>query len=112
MSGMPGFAVIYRWRLKAGLEAQFVEAWSRITELYIAHRGGLGSRLHKGPDDIWVAYAQWPSGEARTTAFAGESLDPVAGARMREAVAETLDEIALEPVADYLIVPPHPMVKP
>lgn len=112
MSGMPGFAVIYRWRLKVGLEAQFVEAWSRITQLYVAHRGGLGSRLHKGPDGIWVAYAQWPNAQARITAFAGESLDPIAREQMREAVAETLDEIALEPVADYLIVPPQPMIKP
>jgi Antibiotic biosynthesis monooxygenase len=112
MSDMPGFAVIYRWRLKAGLEAQFVEAWSRITELYVAHRGGLGSRLHKGPHGIWYAYAQWPSAQARITAFAGESLDPIVSERMREAVAETLDEIVLEPVADYLIVPPQPMIKP
>ena len=25
----PGFTVIYRWRLKEGMEAQFIEAWSR-----------------------------------------------------------------------------------
>ncbi len=107
MSGMPGFAVIYRWRLKAGMEAQFVDAWSRMTELYVAHRGGLGSRLHKGPDGIWVAYAQWPSAQARAVAFAGESLDPIAGVRMREAVAEAFEEILLESVADYLILPPE-----
>ena len=104
MKGMPGFAVIYRWRIKAGMEAQFVEAWSRITELYVAQRGGLGSRLHKGPDGIWYGYAQWPSAETRSAAFAGESLDPVARDRMRAAVAESFDEIALEPVADYLVM--------
>lgn len=104
---MPGFAVIYRWRLKAGMEAQFVRAWSRITELYVAHRRGLGSRLHKGPDGIWVAYAQWPSAQARIAAFAGESLDPIASALMREAVEEAFDEMLLEPVADYLILPPE-----
>ena len=104
MNGMPGFAVIYRWRLKAGMETQFIEAWSRMTELYVAHRGGLGSRLHKGPDGIWVAYAQWPSAQARSAAFAGQSLDPSAGARMQEAVAEAFEEILLEPVADYLIL--------
>lgn len=102
MSGMPGFAVIYRWRLKPGMEAQFVAAWSRITELYVAHRGGLGSRLHRGPDDIWYAYAQWPTAEARTAAFAGESLDATARQRMRDAVAESFDEIVLAPVADHL----------
>ena len=100
---MPGFAVIYRWRLKPGLEAQFVQAWSRITELYLAHRGGLGSRLHRGPDGLWYGYAQWPSAEARTAAFAAEPLDTEALNRMRDAVLESFEEIALEPVADYLV---------
>ena len=104
MSGIPGFAVIYRWRLKPGMEAQFVEAWSRITELYVAHRGGLGSRLHKGPDDIWYGYAQWPSAKMRAAAFAGEPLDAEASGRMRAAVAESFDEIVLVPVADYLVL--------
>ncbi len=102
MKEMPGFAVIYRWRLKPGLEAQFVEAWTRVTELYVAHRGGLGSRLHKGPDGVWYAYAQWRSAEAREAAFTGEPLDREAGIRMREAIAESFDEIVLEPVADRL----------
>ena len=106
MTGQAGFAVIYRWRLKPGLEAQFVEAWSRMTELYVAKRGGLGSRLHKGLDGIWYAYAQWASADARSAAFSGEPLDPVARVRMREAIAEQFDEIVLEPVADLLILPP------
>ena len=100
---IPGFAVIYRWRLKPGMEAQFVAAWTRITELYVAERGGLGSRLHKGPDDIWFAYAQWSSAEARAAAFAGPSLDSEARARMSEAIAESFDEIVLEPVVDRLV---------
>ena len=103
MSCVPGFAVIYRWGLKLGMEAQFVEAWTLITGLYIARRGGLGSRLHKGPDNIWYAYAQWTSAEARTAVFAGESLDPTARTRRREAVEEQFDEIVLEPVADLLV---------
>ncbi|MEP7157011.1 MAG: antibiotic biosynthesis monooxygenase [Betaproteobacteria bacterium] len=103
MKDLPGLAVIYRWRLKPGMESQFVEAWSRITELYMAHRGGLGSRLHTGPDGIWYGYAQWPSAEARAAAFAGEPLDADASVRMRAAVAESLGEIVLTPVADYLI---------
>ena len=101
---MPGCAVIYRWRLKPGLEAQFVEAWSRVTERYVAERGGLGSRLHKGPDNIWYAYAQWPSNEMRNAAFDGVPPDPAARARMREAVAESFEEIVLAPVADLLVM--------
>ena len=107
MSGEPGvavIAVIYRWRLKSGMEAQFIEAWSRITELYVTYRGGLGSRLHKGPEGIWYAYAQWPSAEVRRAAFEGPPLDEAARDRMREAIAESFDEIVLEPVADHLVL--------
>ena len=29
------FIVLYRWRIKPDLEAQFIEAWSEITEFYV-----------------------------------------------------------------------------
>lgn len=104
MSVGPGFAVIYRWRLKAGMEAQFVEAWSHITRLLREQRGSLGSRLHRGPDGIWVGYAQWPTAAMRSAAFA-TPVDAVAAARMRDAIAESLEEIPLSPVADFLVLP-------
>jgi hypothetical protein len=59
--------------------------------------------LHKGPDDIWFAYAQWPSPGARAAAFAGLPLDGEAREQMREAVAESLEEIVLEPIVDRLV---------
>lgn len=104
MSAIPGYAVIYRWRLKAGMETQFIEAWSHITQWYVAHKGALGSRLHKGPDNIWYAYAQWPSAATRAAAFTEIAVGDEAHQRMREAVAESFDRIELEPVADYLVV--------
>jgi hypothetical protein len=103
----PGFVVIYRWRLHTGMEASFVDAWSRITELLLKHRGSFGSRLHRGPDDIWYGYAQWPSDEARQRAFT-ESVDPQASAQMRAAVAEQLPELVLQSIADYLVLPDSP----
>lgn len=105
MSTGPGFAVIYRWRLKDGMEAQFIEAWSQITRLLREQRGSLGSRLHQGPDGIWYGYAQWPSAAARAAAFA-TPVDADAGARMRAAIAESLEEIPLAPVADFLVLQP------
>lgn len=102
-SAGPGFAVLYRWRLHDGAEASFVEAWSRISELLLRERGSLGSRLHRGADGLWYSYAQWPSAEAREQAFAAGSVDPEAGRRMREAIAESLPEIVLEPVSDFLV---------
>jgi hypothetical protein len=54
------FAVIYRWKVLAGLEAQFETGWRRGTERIAAEFGGWGSRLHKVGDGVYVAYAQWP----------------------------------------------------
>ncbi|MFN8548742.1 MAG: antibiotic biosynthesis monooxygenase [Candidatus Eisenbacteria bacterium] len=105
--GESRFTVLYRWRLHPGMEASFVIAWSRITELLLRHRGSRGSRLHRGADGLWYGYAQWPSAEARERAFAAGSVDPDAGAAMRAAIAESLPEVALEIMADY-IVPADP----
>ncbi len=103
MSAPLGFAVIYRVRLHPGMEAQYVSAWSTLTKRLRAERGGLGSRLHRGPEDIWYAYAQWPSAEARTRAFGLGTVDAEAERLMDEAIAERLPEIVLEPVANYLL---------
>lgn len=102
------FTVLYRWRLHEGKEQQFIRAWSRVSDLYLRHRGSLGSRLHRGPDGIWYSYAQWPSAQARDAAFAGPRLDESASQDMRAAVAESFPEIVLEPVADYLRLPQDP----
>lgn len=100
----PGFIVLYRFRLRPGLEQSFVEAWSRRTEQLRTDGGSLGSRLHRGNDGIWYAYAQWPDDATRQHAFA-RTLDPAASAQMRAAVAESFPEIVLETIADYLILP-------
>ena len=54
------FAVIYRWQVVPGLEAQFEEGWRRGTERIAAEFGGWGSRLHRTGAGVYVAYAQWP----------------------------------------------------
>lgn len=100
------FTVLYRWRLHEGRDEQFTRAWSRITELLREERGSLGSRLHRGPDGLWYGYAQWPSAGAREAAFAGPAVDAEARRVMQESIAESLPEIVLEPVADYLVLPP------
>ena len=57
------FAVIYRWRVVPGLEAQFEAGWRRGTERIAAEFGGWGSRLHAAGDGVYIAYAQWPDEE-------------------------------------------------
>ena len=101
------FCAIYRWRLHPGAEQAFVEAWSRVTPLLVSERGSLGSRLHRGPDDIWYSYTQWPSAEAKAEGLARPSVDPEAWAQLRGAIAESLPEIILEPMAVFLVPLPH-----
>jgi len=85
------------------MEEAFIGAWSRITMRY-REKGALGSRLHRGSDGLFYAYAQWPSDEARQKVFA-EADDPADAEQMRAAVAERFPEIRLEPLADYLVLP-------
>ena len=99
---VPAFCAIYRWRLHPGTEATFVEAWSKVTQLLRNERGSWGSRLHQGPDHIWYSYTQWPSAEAKAEGLARESVDPAAWQRLRDCIAESLPELVLEPVADFL----------
>jgi hypothetical protein len=54
------FAVIYRWRVVTGLEAQFEAGWRAGTERIAAEFGGWGSRLHAAGEGVYIAYAQWP----------------------------------------------------
>ena len=97
--------MLYRWRLHPGSEASFVEAWSRLSDLLVQHRGSLGSRLHRGGDGLWYSYAQWSSANARTSAFSAGPVDPVAAEQMRAAIAESFPELTLESVSDFLIFP-------
>lgn len=108
----PTFAVLYRWRLHEGAEDAFVRAWSRVSELLRSERGSLGSRLHRGPDGVWYSYAQWPSAEVRDRAFALGPVDAEAAAQMNAAIAESLPELMLDPVADYLLLPPEEQINP
>ena len=57
------FAVIYRWKLIPGREAEFEEGWKAGTAAIAREFGGWGSRLHRGEDGVVVAYAQWPDRE-------------------------------------------------
>jgi catechol 2,3-dioxygenase-like lactoylglutathione lyase family enzyme len=101
----PGFIVLYRWRLRPGHETRFKEAWSIVTKALI-ERGSLGSRLHNGNDGLWYSYAQWPSAEARTAAFATVLNVDDAQRTMDEAVSERFPEIVLTSSVDHLLANP------
>ncbi len=98
-----GFAVIYRWRIRSGMEDQFQQAWATITKSFIETRNALGSRLHKAADGSWIAYAQWPTRQAWDKSRELGPSDPGAAALMVEADEESFEPTLLHPVNDYLI---------
>jgi quinol monooxygenase YgiN len=98
-----GFAVIYRWRLHAGKEDGFREAWDAVTRALMNERGALGSRLHRDDDGIWTAYAQWPARETWERSRELGTLDAEASAAMTEAVEESFPPLLLHPVSDHLL---------
>lgn len=97
------WCVIYRWKLRPGLEAQFVAAWKRGTQLIMQHRGALGSRLHKSEDGTWYAYAQWPSKEHWRAHQAAAPLDSEISRLMLEAEEVEFPPVCLTPAADFLL---------
>jgi len=96
------FVILYRWRIKTGKEAQFIKGWSEITSYYRENFDSLGSRLHRGDDGIFYAYAQWKTAENRNQAFA-DSHEFESAKLMREAIEERFAEVKLEIVEDYLL---------
>ena len=106
-TGLKGFCfiVLYKWRLHPDAEAEFVQAWSRVSDLLRSERGSLGSRLHKGSDGLWYSYAQWPNADARQEAFAAGPIESDALEKMEQAIAERFPEVVLECAADFLLAP-------
>ncbi len=96
------FAAIYRWRLKPGMEPQFIDGWERVTRAIHRSCGSYGSRLHRCEDGTWIAYARWPDAAARDACEHGED----EGSRlMREAIAQDLPDIDAVIVSDLLAEP-------
>ncbi len=84
------FAVIYRFKVKESLEADFTDAWKELTQLIYEHEGSLGSRLHRQQDGIFLAYAQWP--DRPTWKNSGKNL-PGSAEKARRTMRETCDSI-------------------
>ena len=93
---------LYRWKIKAGFEEQFIDRWSEITLYYREDHGSLGSRLHRGNDGLFYGYAIWPSVERRASAFGAGGEHP-ARAGMIDAIEESFPEVLLDVEADFLL---------
>ena len=95
------YAVLYRWRLKPGREEQFVDGWQRVTLAIHARCGSYGSRLHRGADGTWFAYARWPDAATRAACHHGET----EGLRLMSEATEHLEQLPAEVVVDLLDEP-------
>lgn len=105
------FAVVYRWKLKPGLEEKFEEGWRLGTMAIRRDLGGWGSRLHKiGPGE-YFAYAQWPD-EASFLRNRAERMpynDPAARKLYTEALEGSEAQlVAMGDVVDDLLIAKTP----
>lgn len=98
------FNVVYRWRVHAGQEAPFEEAWRELTARIRDERGGLGSKLHRCRDGSYLAYAQWPDRETWARSQSTPLPPSEASSVMAAAIASREEPIELTPVDDLLTV--------
>jgi quinol monooxygenase YgiN len=98
------YAVIYRWRVEPKHETEFQRRWHEITEEIVTHHGGGGSRLHRAENGDWVAYARWPSKDARDIAFAARQRSTTQNTPQGEGKAELIEEVWLKITDDLLIL--------
>lgn len=110
------FAVVYRFRLKPHQEMVYQECWNKIVDYFIEKRGAIGSCLHKGEDELWVAYSRWPDKATRDAAWPGddepnealpniikEAIQTMQAIKAENQDVEQYDEICLEVVTDKLL---------
>jgi heme-degrading monooxygenase HmoA len=88
------FIIIYRWKLKDGMEDRFRQGWRAATEAISQKYGAYGSRLHKAEDGSWIAYAQWPDKEHWEAMRSGLPADSQSFAMMRESIDESANMIS------------------
>ena len=97
------YIVLYRWKIKTGMEEKFRSAWRTRTQQIIVEEGGLGSRLHQATDGSWIAYAQWPDRERWSKFWNAPKAQGETGQAMRSCI-ESSDEPTGMSVIDDLLV--------
>lgn len=55
------FYVIYRMITNEGVSHEFITAWENLTIHIQNYCGGLGSKIHKEEEGVFIAYAKWPN---------------------------------------------------
>lgn len=94
---VPGFAVLYTWKLRPTKEAQFQDAWRQLTQMLQRQYGALGSQLHRTGHDTWVAYNPWPDKDCWEYSQAVPPQAQEVFALLREAIAMEFPPVFIEP---------------
>lgn len=81
------FCVQYQWQIVPGQEAQFEQAWTKITKETKNNQNMRGAKLMKLDDGTYTAYAEWKS--RKDWEENGERF-PISEA-LREEIAKTIE---------------------
>lgn len=108
-------AAIYRFKLKPHQEMIFQKHWHTVAEYFKEKRGAIGSCLHKGENNLWVAYSRWPNRAVRDASWPGDDAPSAELPRsVRDAIhniqaikkenvdLESFEDIILDVVEDML----------
>jgi quinol monooxygenase YgiN len=92
--------VVYAFDVKPGKEAEFITAWTALTELFYTHAGSLGSSLHRETSERFIAYAQWPDESFRDAA---DDKMPASSADLYATMRKCCTEIKVAHQLDLLV---------
>lgn len=99
-------AVLYRWRLKPGRDAEFRAAWTEGTRRIHQTCGSHGATLHQDADGLYWSYALWPDETVRKACFSeNDWFSQDCFVTMQDCIAERFDEIRLTVTDTELVLP-------
>lgn len=104
-AGVPAMpsAILYRWKLKPGRDAQFREAWAEGTRRIHRTCQSYGAALNQGEDGIYWSYAVWPDDTVRRACFKDNDwFSQDCFRTMQDCIAERFEEICLSLTNDEL----------
>jgi len=104
------FYAIYRWKLKEGMEASFIDEWKRATSKIYEECGSYGSRLHLAEDGTYIAYAKWSTKEERRKCWEKWDNDEEFQQLMQRYIDRKYPDIFMEDISDLLM--DNPFEKP
>ena len=99
------FFVSYVFHVYPEKEAQFLEAWSKVTAEVRLRFESFGSNLHR-VDGGFFAYAQWPSEDSWRSFWANREHEVAGLTELRECLSQESEVLVLRLVSSSLKMSP------